>query len=89
MIKAVIITLDEEFEKARTPGAKDIKKRKRRGRMSIPEHRQKSLDKMSREKQKLAYAIFLKLGNKDTFEGFVKQFGPGIFDIKTGRILEY
>jgi hypothetical protein len=28
------ITIDEEFEKARKPGAKDIKKRKARGHLS-------------------------------------------------------
>lgn len=79
----------EELYKARTKGAKDIKKRKRRGSGMVPEHQKKSLSRMSKKQQKVAYQRFLKLGNKDTFEGFLKQFGRGIFDISTGRILEY
>lgn len=30
MDKIYVVTIDEEFEKARTPGAKDVKKRKKR-----------------------------------------------------------
>ena len=46
------------------------------------------LNKMTSVRQELAYQQFLLSGSKDTFDGFVKQFGNSIFNPNTGEPVE-
>lgn len=49
---------------------------------------EKELQNMSDSEQRKAYKEFLSQGNKDTFDGFKKQFYQSLFDPATGKPIE-
>lgn len=72
-------------EKIRTDSSDSEKDGKKEDREADLEY----LKFMSEEEQRRAYDLFLELGNKDTFEGFLRQFDNDMFNPKTGSMLEY
>ena len=48
----------------------------------------KELKKLSRKKQKKMYKKFIKRGNYDSFEGFIKMLGNSLVDVKKLEFIE-
>ena len=48
----------------------------------------KELKKLSIKKQKKMYKKFIKRGNYDSFEGFIKMLGNSLVDVKKLEFIE-